>query len=70
MRVSNETIDRLCGQYDIRELDSIEKLLIVCRYKYNDEWSVMEKIVNNPIAMEEFCDRESEEGFGAHFERG
>lgn len=51
MRIPNSTIDKLCANYDIRSLQSLEQLILVCRYKYNDEWNTMDKLVNDDMAM-------------------
>ena len=69
MRIESDKIDKLCARYDIKNLDDIEKLIFVCRYKYNDEWNVMDHIVDNPMAMEEFCDRTEEDGFSGAYEK-
>lgn len=69
MRIDNNTINQLCGTYNIRSLDDMERLILVCKYKYHDEWNVMDTMVNSSLAMEEFCDRTEEDGFSAAFEK-
>ena len=69
MRVDEEKIAAVCSQYNIRSLESIEKLILSCRFKYHDEWLNLMKLVNSDLAMEEFCDRTDEDGFGGMYEK-